>query len=158
MTSIRQPLHRHQQRFSWITEWNERFDTDGRPVGIELILPVWFYTGVIGQGLVLTIDRTYFQLTGGIERWLYRLVRKHGGRQTGGWSFDLAHLHLKSGVLSSLKRVSFGMRDIVRRQSLLGYRLSLATEFGRERLSFVAIPEDPFDVAIRRVGLAPRPR
>ena len=156
MTSIRQPFHRHQHRFSWINEWKERLDADGRPLGIEMILPDWFYAGVVDQGLVLTIDRAYFQLTGGIERWLYRIARKHGGRQPGGWSFDLAHLHLKSGVLSPLKRFSFEVRDIVRRQSLPGYRLSLATEFGRERLSFVAVPDDPFDVAMRRVGLAAR--
>ena len=49
--------------------------------GLELILPDWFYAGVLNEALVLTIDRAYFDLTGGLERWLYRLVRKHGGRQ-----------------------------------------------------------------------------
>jgi hypothetical protein len=42
---------------------------------------------------VLTIDPAYFRLTGGIERWLYRLVRKHGGKQAYGWQFDFPHLH-----------------------------------------------------------------
>ncbi|MDH7972464.1 replication initiator protein A [Sphingomonas sp. AR_OL41] len=154
-TSIRQPLQRRRHRFSWINEWKERLDGDGRPLGIEMIVPDWFFAGVMDQALVLTIDRAYFDLTGGIERWLYRIVRKHGGRQTGGWSFDLAHLHLKSGVLSPLKRFSFELRGIVRRQPLPGYRLALETELGRERLRFVSIPEDSFDVAMRRVGLAP---
>jgi plasmid replication initiation protein len=154
-TSIRQPLQRRRHRFSWINEWKERLDGNGRPLGIEMIIPDWFYAGVLDQALVLTIDRAYFHLTGGIERWLYRIVRKHGGRQRGGWSFDLAHLHLKSGVLSPLKRFSFELRAIVRRQPLPGYRLTLETELGRERLRFVPIPEDSFDVAMRRVGLAP---
>ncbi|CAN5726736.1 replication initiator protein A [soil metagenome] len=154
-TSIRQPLQRRRHRFSWINEWKERLDGDGRPLGIEMIVPDWFFAGVMDQALVLTIDRAYFDLTGGIERWLYRIVRKHGGRQTGGWSFDLAHLHLKSGVLSPLKRFSFELRGIVRRQPLPGYRLALETELGRERLRFAATPEDSFDVAMRRVGLAP---
>ena len=52
-----------------------------RHAGIELILPDWFYAGVLDAALVLTIDPAYFRLKGGIERWLYRLVRKHGGRQ-----------------------------------------------------------------------------
>lgn len=52
--------------------------------GIELILPDWFYAGVLDRALVLTIDRAYFSLTGGLERWLYRMVRKHGGHQRGG--------------------------------------------------------------------------
>lgn len=154
-TSIRQPLQRRRHRFSWINEWKERLDGDGRPLGIEMIVPDWFFAGVMDQALVLTIDRAYFDLTGGIERWLYRIVRKHGGRQTGGWSFDLAHLHFKSGVLSPLKRFNFELRGIVRRQPFPGYRLALETELGRERLRFVSIPEDSFDVAMRRVGLAP---
>ena len=154
-TSIRQPLQRRRHRFSWINEWKERLDGQGRPLGIELIVPDWFFAGVMDQALVLTIDRAYFDLTGGIERWLYRIVRKHGGRQTGGWSFDLAHLHLKSGVLSPLKRFSFELRGIVRRQPLPGYRLALESELGRERLRFVATPEDSFDIAMRRVGLSP---
>src|SRR3546814_12221741 len=88
----------------WINECRELADERGRVFGIELILPDWFYAGVLDRGLVLTIDRAYFALTGGLERWLYRLVRKHGGRQSGGWSFDPTHLHLKSGVLRSEER------------------------------------------------------
>jgi plasmid replication initiation protein len=102
---------------------------------------------------VLTIDRTYFSLTGGLERWLYRIVRKHGGRQHGGWSFDVAHLHLKSGVLSPPKRFAFELRGIVGRQPLPGYELALEHAFGRERLRFTPVPEDSFDRAMRRVGL-----
>lgn len=78
MTSIRQPTERSRHRFSWINEWKHTSDVHGRARGIELILPDWFYTGVLNESLVLTIDRAYFDLTGGLERWLYRLVRKHG--------------------------------------------------------------------------------
>ncbi|MEG3125084.1 replication initiator protein A [Sphingomonas sp. GB1N7] len=151
-TTIRQPQQRRRHRFSWINEWKERLDASGRPLGIEMILPDWFYEGVLDQALVLTIDRDYFALSGGLERWLYRIVRKHGGRQVGGWSFDLAHLYLKSGVLSPRKQFAFALRDIVRRQPLPGYRLKLEFALGRERLAFAALPRDPFDVAMRRVG------
>jgi plasmid replication initiation protein len=78
LTSIRQPTERRRHRFSWINEWKETADAHGRPFGLELILPDWFYAGVLDDALVLTIDRAYFDLTGGLERWLYRLVRKHG--------------------------------------------------------------------------------
>ena len=83
-TSIRQPAERRRHRFSWINEWKETADVHGRPLGLELILPDWFYAGVLDDALVLTIDRAYFDLTGGLERWLYRIVRKHGGRQADG--------------------------------------------------------------------------
>ncbi|WP_371809717.1 replication initiator protein A [Croceicoccus sp. YJ47] len=152
-TSIRQDGARRRRRFSWINEWRERLDDKGRALGIEMILPDWLYEGVLDRALVLTIDPAYFALTGGLERWLYRIVRKHGGKQKGGWSFDISHLHVKSGALSPLKRFAFEVRTIVRRQSLPGYSLALEHQFGRERLLFVATPVDPFTAARRRIGL-----
>lgn len=154
-TSIRQIGGRRRHRFSWINEWRERLDASGRALGIEMIVPDWFYAGVLDRALVLTIDPDYFSLTGGLERWLYRIVRKHGGRQSGGWSFDIEHLHLKSGALSPLKRFAFEVRDIVRRQPLPGYVLSIDRPLGRERLNFVPVPPDPFVVAMRRIGMRP---
>lgn len=154
-TSIRQQHQRRRHRFSWINEWRELADGNGRALGIELILPDWFYAGVLDRALVLTIDRAYFDLTGGLERWLYRIVRKHGGRQRGGWSFDVPHLHVKSGVLSPLRRFAFELRAIVARQPLPGYVLTLEHALGRERLNFVPVPIDPLDAAMRRVGLTP---
>lgn len=124
-TSIRQASARRLHRFSWINEWKERATAEGRPLGMEIVLPDWFYAGVLDHSLVLTIDRGYFELTGGIERWLYRLMRKHAGRQPGGWRFAIRHLHLKSGSLASLPRFAFEIRSIARRQSLPGYVLSL---------------------------------
>ncbi|OZB11207.1 MAG: replication protein [Rhizobiales bacterium 39-66-18] len=129
-TSIRQPAEGRRHRFSWINEWQERTDRDGKPAGIELIVPDWFYRAVLDDALVLTIDRAYFDLTGGLDRWLYRLVRKHGGRQRDGWRFDFRHLHQKSGSLSPFKRFAFELRDIIRRQPLPGYTLFLETEIG----------------------------
>lgn len=155
-TSIRQHHQRRRHRFSWINEWQELTDGAGRALGIQLVLPDWFYAGVLDRALVLTIDRAYFSLTGGLERWLYRIVRKHGGRQQGGWSFDVAHLHLKSGALSPLKRFAFELRDIVRRQPLPGYQLRIGQDHGRERLAFVPLPVDPFDAAMRRVRIRAR--
>ena len=143
-TSIRQVAERRMHRFSWINEWKELVDGRGRPRGLELILPDWFYAGIMADAFVLTIDRAYFDLTGGLERWLYRLVRKHGGRQKHGWSFDFRHLHMKSGSLSPFKRFAFELRNIVRLQPLPGYRLAIQDELGRgSLLTFKPIPSDP---------------
>ena len=153
-TSIRQHHQRRHHRFSWINEWQEHADETGRAAGLVLVLPDWFYAGILDRALVLTIDRAYFRLTGGLERWLYRIVRKHGGRQAGGWSFDVAHLHAKSAALSPLKRFAFELRDIVRRQPLPGYLLQLEHSHGRERLAFRPLPVDLIAAAMRRVRLA----
>jgi len=150
-TSIRQPTERRMHRFSWINEWKEKADSRGRPLGLELIVPDWFYAAVLDDALVLTIDRAYFDLTGGLERWLYRLVRKHGGRQEFGWSFDFIHLHAKSGSLSPLKHFAYDLRDIVRRQALPGYRLTIEQPTsGPDRLSFAPTDPAPFGAPRRR--------
>jgi len=152
MTSIRQLTECRRHRFSWINEWKETADSHGRPSTLELILPDWFYTGVLDQALVLTIDRAYFDLTGGLERWLYRLVRKHGGRQGGGWSFDLLHLYAKSGSLSPLKHFAYDLRQIARRQTLPGYELVITRDpNGAERLNFAPIPIGSSAERLRRL-------
>ena len=38
-TTIRQRAEGRRHRFSWINEWKERTDRNGRPDGIELIVP-----------------------------------------------------------------------------------------------------------------------
>ena len=136
-TSIRQPSDRRMHRFSWVNKWKERLDDAGQPLGVELIVPDWFYAAVTDDAFVLTIDRAYFEPMGGLERWLYRLVRKHGGRQRTGWRFDFRHLHQKSGALSPYRRFAFELRDIVRRQPLPGYVLFVEVETsGRVLLAF----------------------
>ena len=112
-TSIRETTGRRLHRFSWINEWKELADANGVPLGIELILPDWFYAGVLESALVLTIDPAYFKLTGGIERWLYRLVRKHGGKQEYGWQFDFRHLHRKSGSTAKPYDFACDLRALV---------------------------------------------
>lgn len=150
-TTIRQPAEGRRHRFSWINEWQERTDRNGRPDGVDLILPDWFYRAVLDDALVLTIDRAYFRLTGGLERWLYRLVRKHGGHQDHGWSFDVAHLHAKSGSLSPLKHFAYDLRAIVDRQALPGYRLGMRRQTdGTDLLSFAEIDTGRLALPTRR--------
>ncbi len=139
-TTLRQTSERRAHRFSWINEWTERADVHGRADGIDLIVPDWFYKAVLDDALVLTIDREYFELTGGLERWLYRVVRKHAGRQRAGWRFNFHHLYDKSASLSPFKRFAFELRDIARRQPLPGYRLDVEHDRGgHEVLAFAPV-------------------
>jgi len=141
-TTIRQGEHWRRQQFSWVNEWEERSTRDGRVEGVELVLPDWFYRGVVDRSLVLTIDPAYFRLTGGIERWLYRVARKHAGRQIHGWVFELAHLHHKSGSLSRPSDFALDIRRIVARQPLPGYRLDLERIGRIERLRILPLVVD----------------
>jgi plasmid replication initiation protein len=114
LTSIRQPAERRRHRFSWINEWKETADASGRPFGLELILPDWFYAGVIDDALVLTIDPAYFDLTGGLERWLYRLVRSTAGARTGAGALTL---YTSMPSPASCRRSSTSLTTFVRSSS-----------------------------------------
>src|SRR5258707_50391 len=129
-TSLRQISERRMHRFSWINEWTERADGHGNADGIDLIVPDWFYRAVLDDALVLTIDRGYFALTGGVERWLYRVVRKHAGRQSHGWRFEFRHLQARSESFSLFKRCVVELRDSVGGQPLPGCGL-LAEQDGQ---------------------------
>ena len=142
-TTLRQGLAQRMHRFSWVNEWKEIVRADGQPAGVELVLPDWFYHGVLTESLVLSIDPRYFRLTGGIERWLYRVVRKHGGRQRAGWRFDLPYLYAKSGSQARFTDFAGDVRRVAQRQALPGYRLQVARVgemewliFQRERIAF----------------------
>ena len=150
-TTIRQGEHWRRQQFSWINEWEELATRAGRIKGMEFVLPDWFYQGVLDRRLVLTIDPGYFALTGGIERWLYRVARKHAGRQPDGWRFDLRHLHTKSASTARFTDFALDVRRIAARQPLPGYRVEIervfdATGFlGEFIVMRPAEPTDPVD-------------
>ena len=46
---------------------------------MSLTLADWFYEGILMDGSLLAIDPAYFSISGGRERWLYRVARKHAG-------------------------------------------------------------------------------
>jgi plasmid replication initiation protein len=104
---------------------------------VEFVLPEWFYRGVVDRSLVLTIDPAYFALTGGIERWLYRIARRHAGHQPKGWAFDLRHLHAKSGSAARFSDFALDLRRVAARQSLPGYDMFIQLEKTRELLRIV---------------------
>lgn len=146
-TSLRRSSERRLHRFSWVSEWRLLTDQRGRPQGIELVLPDWLYSAVLNQKLILTIDREYFNLTGGIERWLYRLVRKHAGRQPTGWRFAFRELHVRSGSLASIAMFAYELRDIVRRQSLPGYHLAIERSARQDEVLLFRPAPKPSSVA-----------
>ena len=136
-TNIRQGRSKKPEGFHWIERYAAPTDDQGRPDGIEFTISDWLYDGILTDRLTLAIDREYFSLTGGIERWLYRVVRKHGGHQSGGWAFTMTQLHIKSGSTQRLADFAKELRRTVERQRLPGYWLEIVRNSeGKEVLNF----------------------
>ncbi len=138
-TNIRSQGKKKFASFHWLESWTETIDeATGEPSGMTITLPDWLYSGVVERGGVLTIHDDYFLLTGGIERWLYRVVRKHAGSQETGWSFTMKQLHEKSGSAARLSDFAIDIRQAVQTNGLPEYELSLGRDYrGNEIVHFV---------------------
>ena len=91
---------------------------------MSFTLSDWVYQGITTQGHILAVHPDYFLLKGGLERCLYRLARKHAGKQSQGWKCSLPKLYEKTGSECSLRRFKFEINKILASDSLPEYRLS----------------------------------
>jgi plasmid replication initiation protein len=117
--------NRREATFSWLDGWTQLVDEKTeRSRGMTIELSNWFWEGVMMAGGVLSIDRAYFDLTGGRERWLYRVARKHaGGAGDQGFAISLPTLFEKSGAEGQYRRFKFELAKIAERDALPGYSL-----------------------------------
>jgi plasmid replication initiation protein len=139
VTNIRVKRGKKHRQFSWIESWTDLVDEDGKQSrGMSLTLSDWFYEGLLMEGSLLSIDPVYFSISGGRERWLYRVARKHaGGAGEGGFAIALPTLFEKSGAEGTYRRFKFEMQAIVRRNNVPGFHLSLETGRGEPVLRMV---------------------
>ena len=99
---------------------------------IAIEIPNWLYRAVV-SGEVLTLDRDYFRLRGGVERRLYELARKHCGNQSK-WVIGLPLLHKKSGSQSPLKAFKHKLMMLIKTDHLPGY--SMTYRIDKDQITF----------------------
>lgn len=141
---------RREATFSWLDSWTQLVDEKTeRSRGMSLSLAGWFWEGLMMDGGVLSIDRAYFDITGGRERWLYKVARKHaGGAGDAGFAISLPTLFEKSGAEGQYRRFKFEIAKIAEKDGLPGYMLRI--EQGGDG-------REPMLRMIRRKGDAPLP-
>jgi len=117
----------------------------------------WFYEGILMDGGLLSIDPAYFGISGGRERWLYRVARKHaGGAGPEGFAIGFPTLFEKSGAEGTYRRFKFEMLAMIRRNDLPGYDLELEVGKGEPVLRMIrrsavdAAAEQPSSARLRR--------
>lgn len=139
-TNIRVPGRRKEAAFHWLDSWTDDIDEKtGESRGMTLTLSKWLYDGLVQEGGVLSLHPDYFLLTGGLERWLYRVVRKHAGHQRPGWLCTIPTLYDKSGSESPLRRFRFEMKKLCEEDQLPEYHLEWheETESGSQAIHAV---------------------
>jgi Replication initiator protein A len=100
----------------------------------------------------------YFSITGGRERWLYRVARKHaGGAGPDGFAISLPTLFEKSGAEGTYRRFKFEMQAIVRDDALPGFTLALERGRGEPVLRMTRRDGAPASTAAVAVPPSPAP-
>lgn len=125
-TSIRAPKRRTEAQFGWLDGWTLEVDSDTeQPRGMTITLSNWVYEGIISERSLLTMHQDYFLLSGGLERALYRIARKHTGQQQDGWICRVELLRTKTGSDAQPKEFNRMLRKIVEADNLPEYTLSM---------------------------------
>ena len=109
------------RQFSWISEW-EITEEQGEVRGIEVVLAEWLFESIQGFH-VLTLDKKYFEIPGGVERWLYLYARKATGGPNGVWKETFKSLYQKSASQQEYKHYASTLRKLVQKNDLPGFRL-----------------------------------
>ncbi len=126
-TSIRAKKGR-DRRFSWLDSWEVEVDPiTEKPIALKITLSDWVWEGIMGEKAVLTIHPDYFQISGGLEKAIYRIARKHAGDQDEGWACRVSTLHDKTGSDSAPKEFGRMLRKIVETNELPEYDMSFLT-------------------------------
>lgn len=146
------------QQFSWIADWKQitQETANGKVqlAEVEVTLCDWLFNAISHERRVLTLPRDYWKLTGGIERRLCNLARKHVGRQSG-WKIRLPRLAEKCGQRDRLSKFRERLEDIAAKDNIPNYSIRLSmpkTPAGNIRNASVMVifvnkcPEDAIEI------------
>jgi plasmid replication initiation protein len=145
-TNIRAAGLARRSGFHLLEGWKHDVDeATGRSRGMTLTVPRWIFDGVVKERDVLAVPREYFDITSGIARWLYRVARRHAGKQATGWRFTMKELHARSGSTRPMKKFAHDMRAVVEK-GIPEYQLEILK--GQTGAEVVAMIRDPTKVGL----------
>jgi plasmid replication initiation protein len=129
-----------EQPFSWLASYKipKKYTRlhmtpdapDGEPDPArpwEIELPPWLYNAILRRKDILAVHPDYFKLTGGLERWLYRLARKAvpDKAEVPAIHFRMETLHERSGSTRPLRNFAGDIRKMAGSQPLPEYGLRI---------------------------------
>jgi plasmid replication initiation protein len=149
--------------FNWVTSFRipKRYSesasiTEASPNGVadpsrpwRVTLQPWLYKALERRSEILAVHPGYFELTGGIERWLYRLARKAvpDEAEVPAITFPVRMLYKHSGVTGSLKKFTAKLRKVEQENPLPEYAIAVNRD-----------PENTSATLFRKTANMPRTR
>lgn len=105
----------------------------------QVCMTDWVYNSIIRRNGILSVHPDYFDLTGGLERWLYRLARKAVPDKEDFpiIKFRMETLHKRSGSTRPLRNFAVDVRSISLRQPLPEYSIDVHKNGSAELVSLM---------------------
>ncbi|WP_161539699.1 replication initiator protein A [Paramagnetospirillum kuznetsovii] len=122
------------RRFTLIHEFEELEPSEAGSGGMRFLLPEWMIESVRTRKGILAISPAYFDLTGGFERFLYRIARKVAGRQEKGFTLKMATLHERSGSAMDRNDFAKSIRRAIKGGKIPDYTFTLGRNHDGEEL------------------------
>lgn len=134
-TTVNNKDFRHRAGFGFIDRWGylERKNSREMKV-IHITLSDWLYEICCAQGSLLKSNKSYFELTSGLKRFLYRTARKHAGKDE--WGFTIKKLYEKSGSEGSFRLFKSKLKKVIEENDIPEYLIELIEKNGKENVFF----------------------
>ncbi len=133
-TTIRNEDYKYKAGFGFLDSWGYTERKDVKE--IRITLSQWLYDGICAKGSLLKVEPTYFKLTSGLKRFLYRTARKHAGNNRDGWEFSVEKLYEKSGSEQEFKKFKSDLKSAVLEDNIPDYSMKWLEKNGKTLVLF----------------------
>jgi plasmid replication initiation protein len=133
-TTIRNEDYKYKAGFGFLDSWGYTKRKDVKEISITL--SQWLYDGICAKGSLLKVEPSYFDLTSGLKRFLYRTARKHAGQNKDGWDFSIESLYEKSGSEREFKKFKSDLLAAVIKNNIPDYTMQLIQKNNKSFILF----------------------
>lgn len=110
-TTICNENGRYKSDFGFIDSWEYTERKDKKE--IKITLSQWLYDLICTKGALLKVDTSYFEITSGLKKFLYRTARKCVGHNKEDWQISLESIYEKSGSEQEFKKFKSDLKRAV---------------------------------------------
>lgn len=136
-TTINNKDGRYVEGFGFIERWRYADRKSDREIKIiQITLSEWLYDLCCAQGSLLKPNSLYFDITSGLQKFLYRTARKHVGQNRDGWEFSLEKLYEKSGSEGNIRKFKSKLKAAVIENGLPDYFMKWIDRNGKISIEF----------------------
>jgi plasmid replication initiation protein len=136
-TTVNNKDYRHRAGFGFLDRWGYSERKNARETRkIQITLSPWLYELCCAQGGLLKSNISYFDITSGLKKFLYRTARKHAGNNKDGWKFSIEMLYEKSGSEREFKKFKSDLKAAVQDDDIPEHSMEWVEESGKTFVSF----------------------